>query len=275
MPNTSPKRNSAGGAAAHSGINYQDRVAAWCAVYMLAELAAVPLVSIQPVTLRFETAEPVDDVLVATKDAGRCFVQGKRTIKLSGREGSELASVMDQFVRQHAATLQLAGTAPWPSTFDQEKDRLVLVTSSDSPQSIRRSLRTLLQRIRELPLNDPISKAALNEEETRALSVICTHLSRKWKKIVKRAPSKQHLRQLLRAMKIVVLDVGSGEAHDTEAKQVLRSTVLQDPQQANLAWATILEKCADLAEHRSGTECGKPETRPENGWYTPKTIPRL
>lgn len=63
MPKKPPKRNRAGGAAVHSGINYQDRVAAWCAVHMLAESAAVPLATAQPVTLRFETAEPVDDVL--------------------------------------------------------------------------------------------------------------------------------------------------------------------------------------------------------------------
>src|SRR5689334_2333593 len=92
---------SGGGAATQAGINYQNRVAAWVAVHVLAEKSAHPIGPASQATyVRFETGEPVDDVLVGTADNRHAFVQAKRTIELSVKTKSEFASVTDQFVRQ-------------------------------------------------------------------------------------------------------------------------------------------------------------------------------
>src|SRR5258708_7155653 len=63
-------RLSGGGVAAQAGINYQNRVAAWLAVRILAEQDAPPLWDLSAGStlefLRCETEQPVDDVMVGT-----------------------------------------------------------------------------------------------------------------------------------------------------------------------------------------------------------------
>ena len=96
-----------GGAATQAGTDYQNRVAAWYAVRILAERAAtVPLDCPATATsqfLRCETGEPIDDVLVGLSTTGYIFLQAKHKISLGTTSDSELAGVIDQFVRQFIA----------------------------------------------------------------------------------------------------------------------------------------------------------------------------
>lgn len=55
-----------------------------------------------PIKMNFETPTAVDDVVLKT-DVGEIYVQAKRTITLSAKADSELASVAYQFVRQFRA----------------------------------------------------------------------------------------------------------------------------------------------------------------------------
>ena len=76
------RKSSAGGAALQGGAAYQNRVAAWLAVEMLAESQAAPLSpgggSIE--ILRAETQESMDDLLVGTSLERYTFLQAKRRI---------------------------------------------------------------------------------------------------------------------------------------------------------------------------------------------------
>lgn len=68
-----------GGAAAQTGINYQNRVAAWFAFRVLAEDAASRPWDFSASTdfLRCETEQPVDDLLLGLSDSGFVFAQVK------------------------------------------------------------------------------------------------------------------------------------------------------------------------------------------------------
>src|SRR5260370_5393016 len=94
-----------GGSATQGGTNYQNRVAAWVAVQILAEQDATPPWGLPSSTtlefVRCEQLEPVDDVLVGTPIPGHAFLQVKHNIDLGRAADSELASVLDQFVRQY------------------------------------------------------------------------------------------------------------------------------------------------------------------------------
>src|SRR5260221_1307688 len=95
-------KKSGGGAATQGGINYQNRVAAWVCVAMMAERPSAPIgPTAPPIYVRFETQEPTDDLLVGTLDGHHAFAQAKRTISLSAAASSEFASVVGQFVRQY------------------------------------------------------------------------------------------------------------------------------------------------------------------------------
>lgn len=88
-------------------MDFQHRVAAWVAVRILAEKDATPPWNLPEGTtlewLLCETDQPVDDLLVGTSANGLVFAQIKRTLQLSRAPDSDLASALDQFVRQFIA----------------------------------------------------------------------------------------------------------------------------------------------------------------------------
>src|SRR5215472_11754022 len=155
---------SGGGAATQGGINYQNRAAAWVCVRMLAERPAVPVgPESLPVYVRFETQEPTDDLLIGTADGSHSFVQAKRTLGLSSAPDSEFGSVVNQFVRQYLSLLKGSGPRPWNRPLDADRDRLVLITSTEASAPIRVHLAAALNRVRGLVAGQPLSDAATNQ----------------------------------------------------------------------------------------------------------------
>src|SRR5262249_31887522 len=155
-----------GGVATHRGIEYQDRVAAWIAVRILAEQEASPPWGLPAdVTLEFlrcETEQPVDDILVGTSGEGCVFIQVKHTLTLERSADSSLASAVDQCVRQYIAYQDAAaGRRPWERALDVQRDRLVLVTGPGASASIRQHLPLILQR-----LHSPVSGLTIDDAAT-------------------------------------------------------------------------------------------------------------
>ena len=135
-------KSTTGGAAAAGGMDFQHRVAAWLAVHVLAEKdTSLPWRLPSDVTLesiRCETEQPVDDVLVCTSVSGVCFLQVKKTLRLSSSGDSELASTVDQFVRQFVACrASSTGGRPWERPLNPATDRLVLLVGADCYHPIR------------------------------------------------------------------------------------------------------------------------------------------
>ena len=105
---TVPKKTG-GGSAAGGGFDYQNRVAAWLAVRILAESAVAAPWSLTDTdtTLEFircETDQPVDDILALTSKGGFLFFQVKKNVDLSKKSDSSIASAASQFVSQYLAS---------------------------------------------------------------------------------------------------------------------------------------------------------------------------
>ena len=79
---TGRRKGQAGGSAMHAGARYQNQVTAWLAAKMLVERPAAPIAA--------ESGEAVDDVLAGTDLGSFAFVQTKRRISFSTRDGSDL-----------------------------------------------------------------------------------------------------------------------------------------------------------------------------------------
>jgi hypothetical protein len=242
---------SSGGAAAAGGMDFQHRVAAWVAVYVLAEKAASPPWSLPADTVlewfRCETEQPVDDLLVGTSGSGLVFCQIKRRLNLSADAGSDLASALDQFVRQFT-------TCRTDLPLDPARDRLVLITSPGSSEPIRVHLPNVLRRVRNLTSGQALDEAATADEERRALSEVVKHIRNSWQALLNGEPSDEELRQLLSLIRVHVLDVDVGAPGEQEAKNLLRSEVLRDPDQADQAWTALVTLCAGYAAQRSGAD---------------------
>ncbi len=248
--------SNSGGAAAHSGIGYQDRVAAWMCVRILAEQEATPLwdwsVNTTLEFLHCETEQPVDDILLGTSQQGLAFINVKHSITASQAENSDFASVLSQFVRQFIASKnQAQGARLWERPLDEKLDRFVLITNS-ATAPIKNHLSAVLERIRSLISGHGIDDAAKTKEERAILGKVKSHLQRSWLQATGNPATEQELIGLLRLVRIEVLEVDANGTHKREAKDRLRASVLQNTEQADAAWDVLVQTCAEWASRRDG-----------------------
>jgi hypothetical protein len=235
-----------------AGARYQNQVTAWLAAKMLAERPAAPILARGTLTyIAAESGEAVDDVLAGNDQGSFAFVQAKRRISLSSREGSDLEGVVNQSVRQIAATAD-PGKRPWSRNLNPNSDRLVLVTSSDSPATIRTHLRNALQRIGGLHPEQNIMDAAKNRPEEDALTDLLTLLNREWEKVAGSAPTVEEQKLFLKLFDIEVLDPDDGEIHESGAKTDLAAFVLADASQEHFAWTSLVTICGTSATRQTG-----------------------
>src|SRR5271157_3683584 len=106
------KSATGGGAATHSGTDYQNRCSAWFAVLILAEREASPPLGISATetleSIRCEVDQPIDVLVVVTRSGGFVFGQAKHNLSLQTAVDSDFASTIDQFVRQFLNATSLA-----------------------------------------------------------------------------------------------------------------------------------------------------------------------
>lgn len=90
-------RRAGGGVATMTGTDFQNRVAAWIAVRILAESGSPPPFGWPArstlVSLRCEADHPVDDISVCSSEDAVAFIQAKHRIALQKGASSELAKV--------------------------------------------------------------------------------------------------------------------------------------------------------------------------------------
>lgn len=212
MPRT---RSSAGGSAMQGGADYQNSVAAWFAVKMLAERDAQPIAPPGTVVyVRSETQEAVDDLLVGTEAENYAFIQAKRKLSFSSLLTSELASVFRQCVRQYLHP-QEENLRPWSRVLEPSRDRFLLVTSSESAEQLCKDLAKVFERISGLLPKQAISEAALTAKERSVLDAAIEHVRREWKSETGNEPTSDQTKALLSLMRVVTLDVEAGGVHET------------------------------------------------------------
>lgn len=248
--------SASGGSAAAAGMEFQHRVAAWLAVHILAEKGAEPLWGLPVGTtlewLQCETEQSVDDLLLGTSAEGYIFAQIKQKVTRDKSTESDLASALDQFVRQFlAGGSKASGMRTAERSLDVTRDRLVLITSPRSSRPIQEQLRDILSRLRSDSLQ-VLDDAAKNSEERRTLSLVREHVTRSWRETTGADPTDEDLRELLSLVHVEVVDVEEGRGQEREALSLLRNAVLRDPDQAQLAWARLISLTASLAARRRG-----------------------
>ena len=256
---TKVPKNTGGGSAAAGGFDYQNRVAAWLAVRILAESSTTTQWNlIDPDTtlefIRCETEQIVDDILAGTSKGGFLFFQVKRNINLSKNSDSPFASVASQFVSQYLVSRSHTGEAQrsWDRPLDPTLDRLILATSGRSSAKVRVTLTTVLDRARRLKHGDSIYIAASSQQETEVLNVFIEHVRVAWQEHASEAPSAKDLKECLSLIHVQTLDLDDGTAHRSEAGTILRTAVLSDTAQESGAWAKLVAVSAELASKRTG-----------------------
>ena len=238
------QQNSSGGPAAHAGTNYQNRVAAWSAVYILAEQDAVPpwdlAASVTLEALQAEARSAVDDLAVYTSSGGVVRSQIKHALSLETSAGSEFGAAVSQLVKECRAA-----TPPQ----DPTKDRLVIATTSLSSAPVKTHIPRFLTRVRSSSAPDQEWTGG-NSQENAAAATLKQHVTGAWRKETGADPSLDEIHAILRLIRIQILDVDEGAQSEREAKQMLRSSILVDPTQADTAWSTLITATASYATKR-------------------------
>ncbi|WP_407915193.1 hypothetical protein [Kitasatospora sp. NE20-6] len=237
MNENSSARSDAGGSAGAGGFDFQERVAAWFAVAILAGEAAAQVQGLWTGAVdqvACETGEPVDDCRVHTTDGVTLVLQAKRSITLGTTETSELAKTVGQFVTQHL----LPG---------HDDDRLVLVTTSEASGAVRNDLERALQRLRNSPVGSDLAALQLNAKQMAAYKVFTAHAAREWQQQRGTAPSASELESFLGQCYVWTLDVEVGGVAEVGALDRLRTSVVTETGQATAAWNVLLSTCRQLA----------------------------
>jgi hypothetical protein len=235
------QQGTGGGTATHAGANYQNRVAAWSAVHVLAEQDAVPpwdlpsLVTLE--SIHAETAHAVDDLAVETSAGGSVLSQAKHSLTLQTTANSQFGSAISQFVREYRAA---------NPPLDPAKDRLVITTSSLSSAPIKVHLPAFLTRLRSSSAPDQEWTSG-NKDENEAASVLRDHIVGAWREETGADPAAADILNILRLARVQILDVDDGGQAERGAKQLLRSSILADPATADAAWNTLITATAGYA----------------------------
>lgn len=235
------------------GGDFQARVAAWLMTHMLAEEESEPPFALTAplASVACETAGPVDDVVAGTVDGYAAYLQTKRTVTLektrTDKKGKlkPLPSAVDQFVRQFLQRRDAARNGQG-DPLNPSHDRLVLGVGEGAPDTVKETLRGVLERIRIQPAGTPLRGSGLNQAECGALDTLLVHVRASWAACAGTDPTDAEVHEFLRVVRVEVVAVEGGQPAEREAKTMLRTSVLEGPNQAEQAWTALVRIGARL-----------------------------
>lgn len=235
----SQTKNSGGGRANSGGVDYQSRIAAYFCVKILAEREIPPAwdLSLNEAleTLEAETKNEIDDLLIRTSNNRKIFINAKHKLSNTSSETSELGKAINQLVNQFLKTLES----------NSQEDRLLLITSSNSSETIKVHLKNLLSRLHKSNSDQTLETIIRNEKEQDVLTNIKNHIVNFWSKLTNSYPTEGQIKNFLQAAWLEILDVDEGEIHEKDAKTWLNSLILQD-NKAESAWNNLGFHCLTL-----------------------------
>jgi hypothetical protein len=249
-------KKSAGGAATSAGTTFQEDVACYLSTLILAGPAAEPPAGLsQGVTLSAiaaETPQPIDDLLIGTSVGGVLYIQAKTDLSLSDAADSELAKVIDQFVRQRLLGARPIGGKTRP--LEPAQDRFILAVGFSAPATITKSLANVLAKCRTITDEGRLEELpdSLNAEETKALAIVRGHIQQSWVKLNGSPPTAQDELSVLHLMHVLQLDLRADGAALVRAKDLLRQVVLRDAGRAGDAWSALVSICRAFGPKRTG-----------------------
>ncbi|MDH0301528.1 MULTISPECIES: hypothetical protein [unclassified Pseudomonas] len=226
---------SSGGAATNSGIDYQQRVAAFFTLAMALKLDCSNVLERSEANeihgIAYETADAIDDV-VLTHTACKTFLQVKRKLSLSEQPQSDFFKTIDQFVRQ-----SLGSRNP--------TDCYAIVTTPDTSKKITSDLRKITTSARlntTAAMENPLTLA-----EQAAYDLLVRCIERAFLFHTKTPASPQDIQSLLRKTYIITLDIEHGSSYE---KAFLLSISHQLNTAPELLWGYVRSKTLDWSRQR-------------------------
>ena len=202
-----------GGAAAAGGLVFQAQLGVFFGLGILSQRPvdhALGLGNMRPVSMRFETEAPVDDILVATSAEGFIAIQAKTSVSLSAVPDGGFAKTVQQFVRHWLVCRDGQGTRLWDRPLNPERDRLVLAVGPTAPATIRIDLPKALR------LYIQPGAPALPQAQERALKVFKRCAEAAWRDTTSEPWTPEIVSDLARLMHVWVFDFEGADGRSME-----------------------------------------------------------
>lgn len=232
----------AGGRATQAGMAFEAQVGAWFAAHLASEMPVGSRFGLasaaQPIRLRFETGEYLDDIVVSLSDGGTILVQCKTHPTLSSAAESPLADTIGQLVSFLVA--HRSGT----SAADLSRTAAVLAVQQDAA----RSLDGLHEACRYFDDGAQWAEATgrLSQDRQHALDIFATHARAAWQTETGRAATDEDVVALARLFRVVRFDAGVGGADYRSASQILGARLFEKEDQGDAALDGLLHAVGEL-----------------------------
>ena len=242
-------RESSGGAGGAAGVGQENANLAWVCAHAATD---VPLPIDRTSGLRIEyvgaqTGMEIDDVGAITDQLGFVLIQSKKNLRLETRQDSPLEKALDQVLALYLVGVpDGSGREGAIRPVDADRDLLVITTDMSAPASVRVELAALLSTLAGYPPHLPLSDAAHNQVQKKALRVVLDHLSRLWTRRRGSAPADADLRALFRVLRLQVLGLEVSEQQRAAAETRL-TQVLADPARQGEAFDALARLAASMA----------------------------
>ena len=229
----------AGGSATNSGVNFQQRIAAFFALSMAMEIDVSSFLEMESSTyvnaIAFETEDAIDDVVVIHNDC-KTFIQAKRKLSLSSKENSEFFKVIEQFMHQHRIS-------------QNEKDSFVLVTSGETSNGILRDVRkfTNTARLRKFDeQSNPLSKSEQESLGTLRACIRAIATKNGWSVFAKDSENR-----FFSKIRIAKFDAEGGGVIEKALFALILNSFSVTP---TLIWNLVIAKCLEWSKNRQSVD---------------------
>lgn len=236
----------AGGQATNSGIDYQQRIAAWILINQYAEFDLsiffdqIDEKHIITKTL-FETEKPIDDLNLICDNYNSIYLQIKRSISFSNKTSSEFYKAINQFINEFIKN-------------ENSQNLFGLITTSDSSSKITNDLKKIVDSIK---LNDDaFFDNPLNKSEKETLEKFEILFNGIYKKLKGISPQKQSFHSFTKRIIIGIIDIQSGHPMEVVSYMLLRSLGFKNPESV---WSILIKNSLTYASKRQSIDKKKLE----------------
>lgn len=233
------KKKTGGGAATNSGIDFQQRVAAFFVLSMGLDLDCSSILERDEKTkickVAFETEDAVDDIVI-THESSKTYLQVKRKLAFSEKTDSEFYKTIDQFVRQYYGS-------------QNKNDCYAIVTSNDSSRKILSELKkiTVSERLNnEASIDNPLS---ISEESTYQSFLKCIKNSLKQNEFLDN--DSEAIRQLISRIYVIDIAIENNGIYEKSFLASISSRLCTTPK---LLWGHIISKTLDWSKNRQSID---------------------
>lgn len=197
-----------------------------------------------------QTARPVDDAAFLTHTGGWILVQAKSSLSLKDQLHSDLAAALKQLMLVvRGGVPEGAGASAPLRSFDPHRDRVLILTDERAPSTVRKSLVTVVDRLRSLPELVPIDEVASNIGETEALRVLRSLCQQLWLELDGTDLADSDFRQLMRSLAVRSLDLKPSGADFRSLIPDLRD-LLESPERLADLWRLLENQALQMSAER-------------------------